>query len=763
MGGYYTLSQMVTKINAMKTAYSSLVRIDTIGYSWESRPILCVKISSNVNVDGGKPQILYNALHHAREPMGMMNLIFFMQYLLQNYSTNTMVQELVNNRALYFIPCFNPDGYQYNCTEDPSGYGMHRKNRRVNANTNNMGVDLNRNYGFGFNSNGGSSGTVTLDNYRGPSGFSEPETQAMRDYVNSMNFKLAINYHAYGEYWIHGFGVSAGTLTAADSKILETGGRLMTRSNFYQVGLAINTVGYNADGASDDWFMGGSGHSKLYSFSPEIGHSYATSAESFWPDADQIIPIAKEVMFANFQAAYIAGSYAKVEDRSTLSASASGDFRFTVRRIGLTAGDVVVSIVPLENIQSVGSPVTFTNLTNALDTSGGKISYVLSPSLQMGARVRFLWKMETGGISLVDTITKMYSPSSVISDDMEGTIGDKWTVSGTWSYSGTSFFQGSKALATTNSGNYANNASSAITLKTPMNLNNSVRAYLSFWVRYRTQNGYDRLRIQAASNGSSGSPTWQTLPSSFTIAENKGNIGGSPSLTGIQDYWVREFVDLSSFAGGTTVGLRFLFQSDASVTESGFFIDNLEVYKNGSSTLPVTFTSIKAIAGKDDVKVIWQAQTNDQHDHFEIERSADGMSFNVIGKVFTTGYDFSFTDIDPLPGVNYYRVKGVDKDSKYDYTAIVSARLNRIIALRIYPNPVQQQLQLTINSATASKYHFEIISPAGQVMWKSVKDVQQGVHTIELPAENLSAGMYLLKVSTNNEMILKESFIKAAN
>lgn len=759
MNGYYTLTEMIAKINQMKTKYSSLVDIDTIGYTTQSRPILSVKISANAAVESGKPEVLYTGLHHAREPMGMMNLIFFMQYLLYNYDKDTMVKDLVDNRALYFIPCVNPDGYQRNCTNNPGGGGMHRKNLRATGGSN-PGVDLNRNYGYGFGyPNSGSSTSTGADNYRGPSGFSEPETQAMRDYVNARNFKFALNYHAYGEYWINAYCVPTATLTALDTKIIETSGHLMTRNTFYLVGTPIQTVGYNANGSSDDWFMIGdpANHDKLYCFSPEIGpDTYA-----FWPPTAQIIPIAKEVMFANFQAAYLGGSFAKIEDRTGLGVSATdGFFGFTLRRLGLTNQQVNVSIVPLQNIASVGSSVNFM-IANPMDTTGGSISYSLAPGIQPGQKIRFLWKMQTGGVTIVDTITKIFNPSAVFSDNMEGTLGTTWTTTGTWAFSTTSAYAGTKALATTNSGNYGNNANSTAMLKNVMDLSSANTAYASFWIRYRTETGYDKLRIQAAANGNGVGATWVTLPSSYTIAENKGTIGGIPSLTGIQEYWVRETVDLSAFAGGSTVGFRFQFQSNDAGTNAGFFIDNFEVVKStANSTLPVSFVSFKAVPGIEKVTVMWKAHTNDQHDYFEVERSSDGVNFIVIDKVYGSGFEFNYVDNNPLNGVSYYRVKGIDKDGRYNYTAIASVRFGKQVALKFYPNPAQDQLQVSLNGGISGQYDFEIISASGQLVRKVKKDVQAGTQFIDLPVSSLSPGRYVIQVKNKLEIVATESFIK---
>src|SRR6185503_9963018 len=147
MGGYLTYSQMMTELDELKTMYPNLITTkSTIGTTAEGRELWMVKISDNPDTDDiSEPGILYTGLYHAREPISMVSLIYFMQYILSQYGTDPEITCLINNRELYFIPCANPDGYVYNQTTNPAGGGYWRKNRRNNGGGI-FGVDLNRNF-----------------------------------------------------------------------------------------------------------------------------------------------------------------------------------------------------------------------------------------------------------------------------------------------------------------------------------------------------------------------------------------------------------------------------------------------------------------------------------------------------------------------------------------------------------------------------------------------------------------------------------------
>ncbi|MDB5227024.1 MAG: Por secretion system C-terminal sorting protein, partial [Bacteroidota bacterium] len=130
MGGYLTYAEVVAKLDELRTLYPDLISVkQSIGKSTEGRDLWVVKISNNPDNDENKPKVFYNALTHAREPAGMMQMIYYMCYILQNYNTNPEIKHLVDNRELYFEPVVNPDGYEYNRSLSATGGGMWRKNR----------------------------------------------------------------------------------------------------------------------------------------------------------------------------------------------------------------------------------------------------------------------------------------------------------------------------------------------------------------------------------------------------------------------------------------------------------------------------------------------------------------------------------------------------------------------------------------------------------------------------------------------------------
>ena len=300
--GFYKYQDMLNALDSIAILYPNLITtrapISTF-LTHEGRSIYHVKISDNPTTDDpSEPKVLYTSIHHAREPMSMSQTIFYMWYLLENYATNSEVQFLVDNTELYFVPCINPDGYLQNESNDPNGFGMHRKNKAA-VGTFNPGVDLNRNYSYLWNTTGVSSNEDS-DTYPGTSAFSEPETQAIRWLSEQKGFKAAFNAHSYGNLLLHPIGAEASEFADHHDYFTELTGH-MCSMNGYVAQKATSL--YPASGNSDDYMykmdIGLVMKDTVFSMTPEIG-------TDFWPTQGEVVPTCQEMISPNMILAHIA-------------------------------------------------------------------------------------------------------------------------------------------------------------------------------------------------------------------------------------------------------------------------------------------------------------------------------------------------------------------------------------------------------------------------------------------------------------------------
>jgi carboxypeptidase T len=587
--GYFTYQEMLDNLDSMASKFPSLITVRAAipgGSTIENRPVYYIKISDNPAVDETEPEVLYSAVHHAREPGGMSQLIYYMWYILENYSTDAEIAATLNNTELFFIPCLNPDGYMYNETTDPFGGGLWRKNRRDNLDGT-FGVDLNRNYGYnwGFDDDGSSPDPIS-EVYRGTAPFSEPETQLMRDFVNSRGLRIVLNYHTYGNLLIYPWGYNYSIYTP-DSALLSDYGNLLTTYNGYTYGTADQTVGYIVNGSSDDWMYGEqTSKPKIFAMTPECGDA----AFGFWPPSNEIIPLCQSNMFQNITMAQLAGKYATLEETSpTLVATGGGHIKFTLKQLGLdTIGTYTISLTALTaNIFQTGNNVILGNLS-PMQQAFDSISFALTTPMTNGEEIKFLLSIDNGQYTRSDTVIK-YFGTETVAFASNGNSTSGWNI-GQWGISNSIFYSPTASITDSPVGDYNSNEFKTCRITNPVNLSNAVKATLSFYARWAIEPNFDYVQVQASTNNGA---TWTALCGKYTVAGSAYQIQDEPLYEGFQFSWVKEEISLDDYLG-QNIQIRFTFTSDGGAEFDGFYFDDIFINKVLPGTNSIEETSTDA-------------------------------------------------------------------------------------------------------------------------------------------------------------------------
>lgn len=199
-GRYHTYAELNSEMHALAAAHPEIASVVSIGQSVEGRELWAMKISDQVGLDEDEPVVVLLGGHHAREWIAVDVPFLIAKHLLENYRTDAAIAQRVDAAEIWLIPLVNPDGHQYSVIKDR----LWRKNRRNNGDGT-FGVDLNRNYGHEWGGPG-SSGDTFSEIYRGPAPFSEPETQAVRNFLEQVQPLALISYHNFSQLVLYPWG-----------------------------------------------------------------------------------------------------------------------------------------------------------------------------------------------------------------------------------------------------------------------------------------------------------------------------------------------------------------------------------------------------------------------------------------------------------------------------------------------------------------------------------------------------------------------------
>jgi len=258
---YHTYDKMLAKLRAVTQRHSQIASLHDIGDTWEksqgkaNRDLWAVHISGKGNASQ-KPGIVFLGNHHARELVTVEIPLLLIDLLTENYGKDPDITRLLDTRDIWIVPMVNPDGHALaaqgqNWRKNTHEHGRHR------------GTDLNRNYGHQWGGAGAST-SPSSDTYRGEAPFSEPETQAVRDFIKARpNLKVMMSYHSFSNLILWPWGYTKQRVP--NPKLIEIGQRLGQMTG-YRPQQAADL--YVASGITDDYTFGELG---MLSYTTEIG------------------------------------------------------------------------------------------------------------------------------------------------------------------------------------------------------------------------------------------------------------------------------------------------------------------------------------------------------------------------------------------------------------------------------------------------------------------------------------------------------------
>jgi hypothetical protein len=177
--------------------------------------------------------------------------------------------------------------------------------------------------------------------------------------------------------------------------------------------------------------------------------------------------------------------------------------------------------------------------------------------------------------------------------------------------------------------------------------------------------------------------------------------------------------------------------------------------------LPVKLLAFTVQKISSTAKISWATEQESNSDYFNVERSANGSSWNTIATVNAAGnssviINYGIVDNRPLAGINYYRLKVADKDGRFEYSSVQTALFKDGYSVAVIPNPAKDFINVYIAKANTKPALIQVTNAAGQTVYNTTSSQSH----IQISSMNMSKGLYFLKVTQDNTVTIIKTFVE---
>ncbi|MBL7700701.1 MAG: fibronectin type III domain-containing protein [Ferruginibacter sp.] len=180
--------------------------------------------------------------------------------------------------------------------------------------------------------------------------------------------------------------------------------------------------------------------------------------------------------------------------------------------------------------------------------------------------------------------------------------------------------------------------------------------------------------------------------------------------------------------------------------------------------LPINGLNLWAVRQGTNVLITWNTSSEQNSARFEIEKSVDGINFISIGQVQAAGYStnlrsYRFIDMNAGNTLLFYRLKIIDAGGSHKLSDI-RAVLKTAAAqdLLLYPNPAVSDVNIALSKAAAEDMNLQVVNQMGQVVVNN--RINKGVQLYNLTVSNLAKGMYVVKLTGKETVLVRKLFVK---
>ena len=183
------------------------------------------------------------------------------------------------------------------------------------------------------------------------------------------------------------------------------------------------------------------------------------------------------------------------------------------------------------------------------------------------------------------------------------------------------------------------------------------------------------------------------------------------------------------------------------------------LYSASPITLPVVLNAFTVTKQGSHSLLTWSLSDQAGLSRFDIQRAGDGIHFSTIASEAAANNanagDYTFTDGQPLPGMNYYRLAMIDQDGTIAYSAIHTLSFetggNPAVTVQVYPNPATDRLHLAFTNVPGT-LNIRLLDTRGQV----VRTVTATSASVDIPVSDLTKGIYFVDIAGTNGRYIRE-------
>lgn len=215
-----------------------------------------------------------------------------------------------------------------------------------------------------------------------------------------------------------------------------------------------------------------------------------------------------------------------------------------------------------------------------------------------------------------------------------------------------------------------------------------------------------------------------------------------------------EITTVQTFPIGSILNLSF---ENIGTSTNSFRIDDILITGTAITPTPIRLSKFKASRVDNKTVVAWTTVTEFNNAYFEIEKSAEGKSFETIGRIQSknnpTGANYEYIDCSEQKGIHFYRLKSVDLDDKFEYSwiATLSERTVMISTIQLKTNVVQNQLCLFVKTSKYQPFYYGIYNMSGRYFIQNAIQLKPNAD-YSINISSLNSGMYLLKTILGDEV-----------